>query len=180
MKDPTTRQSSDRREAEAQETEAHEAKANEEFRRAIQLHTEGQLEAAIDAYRAILKRHPKVAGCWSNLGAALRTLGRKDEGLQVLLEGERRCPEMVDLSFNLGNALSDAGEHEEALKRYRTILPHDPRHLMAAVRAGSAPTGLERLSEAVDPYTGSYIHLRAHETKANHVGVLRLVLKNTY
>ena len=152
MKDPTTRQSSDRREAEARETEAHEAKASEEFRRAIQLHTQGQLEAAIDAYRDILKRHPKVAGCWSNLGAALRKLDRKEEGLQVLLEGERRCPEMVDLAFNLGNALSDAGDHEEALRRYRTILSHDPQHLMAAVRAGSALAQLERFTEAVDHY----------------------------
>ena len=152
MKVPTTGQSGRRREAEARETEAHEATAGEEFRGAIRLHAEGQLEAAIDAYRDILKRHPKVPGCWSNLGAALRTLGRKEEGLQVLLEGERRCPVMVDLAFNLGNALSDAGDHEEALKRYRTILSHDPRHLMAAVRAGSALAQLERFTEAVDHY----------------------------
>ena len=128
------------------------ARAHEDIHRAIRLHTDGQLDAAIYAYRAILKQHPKMAVCWSNLGAALRTRGRKEEGLKVLLEGERRCPEMVDLAFNLGNALSDADDHEGALKRYRLILSHDPEHLMAAVRAGSALAQLERFTEAVDHY----------------------------
>ena len=129
-----------------------DTKAREAFRRAIRLHTDGRLEAAVDAYRDILKRHPDDAGCWCNLGAALRKLGRKEEGLQVLLEGERRCPEVVNISFNLGNALSDAGDHEEALKRYQTTLSHDPRHLMAAVGAGLALAELERFTEAVDHY----------------------------
>ena len=129
-----------------------DTKTREAFRRAMRLHTDGQLEAAVDAYRDILKRHPDEAGCWCNLGAALRKLGRKEEGLQVLLEGERRCPEMVDLAFNLGNALSDAGDCEGALKRYRAILSQDPRHLLAAVCAGSELARLERFEEAVDHY----------------------------
>ena len=57
------------------------AKARADIRRAIRLHTDGQVEAAVDAYRDILKRHPQAAACWSNLGAALRRLGRTDDGL---------------------------------------------------------------------------------------------------
>ena len=65
--------------------------------RAIRLHSDGQLAAAVDAYRAILKRHPETCGCWSNLGVALRTLGRKDEGLAVLRHGASVCPRSTEL-----------------------------------------------------------------------------------
>ena len=129
------------------ETEAHE-----DIRRAIRLHTDGQIEAAVDAYRDILKRHPEAAACWSNLGAALRKLGRKDEGLQVLLEGERRCPGVVDLDYNLGNALTDAGDNEAALQRYKAVLSRDPQHLKAAIGGGKALMLLQRFEEAVDHY----------------------------
>ena len=157
MKDPATPEGSGPREAEAHQADApeagsHEPEAREAFRRAIRLHTDGQLEAAVDAYRDILKRHPKAALGWTNLGAALRKLGRKDEGLQVLLEGERHCPGVINLCFNLGNALTEAGDHEGALKRYRAILARDPRHLMAAVGAGSALAQRKRFPEVVDHY----------------------------
>ena len=59
-------------------------------RHAIRLHADGELVEAVESYRAILKRHPKACACWSNLGMALRRLGCKDEGLQVL----RGCPRL--------------------------------------------------------------------------------------
>ena len=43
---------------------------------ATRLHADGWLEAAVDAYLAILEQHPDTCFCWSNLDAALRTLGR--------------------------------------------------------------------------------------------------------
>ena len=120
--------------------------------RAVRLHADGQLDAAVDAYRDILRRHPDIAGCWSNLGAALRKLGRKDEGLQVLRQGERLCPGFIDLSYNLGNALTDAGDHEGALERHRAVFSRDPRHLKATIAGGEALLRLERFEEAVDYY----------------------------
>ena len=129
-----------------------EAEARQAIRHAIRLHTDGQLDAAVDAYRAILKRHPEAAPCWSNLGAALRKLGRQDEGLQVLLQGERRCPVAVDLGYNLGNALTDTGDHEGALQRYRAVLSRDPQHLQAALGGGTALMRLGRFEESVDHY----------------------------
>ena len=120
--------------------------------RAIRLHTDGQLEAAVDAYRAILERHPEAGACWSNLGVALRKLGRRDEALAVLREGARICPELVDLNYNLGNALSDAGDAEGALERYRAAFAREPGHLPAAIACGAALLGLARFEEAIDHY----------------------------
>ena len=120
--------------------------------RAIRLHTDGQLEAAVDAYRAILERYPEAGACWSNLGVALRKLGRRDEALAVLREGVRACPEFVDLNYNLGNALSDAGDAQAALERYRAAFAREPGHLPAAIACGAALLGLARFEEAIDHY----------------------------
>ena len=119
-------------------------------RRAIQLHSDGRLAAAADAYRTILKRHPETCACWSNLGVALRTLGRMDEGLAVLRRGARVCPKSAELNYNLGNALRDAGDQEGALKHYRAAWTLDPGNREAAWACGALLMRMERFDEAVE------------------------------
>ena len=128
--------------------------ARRAFQRAIRLHTDGKLEAAVDAYRAILKQHPRAPACWSNLGKALRKLGRGAEALETLRRGTHLCPEAVDLNNDLGNALAEAGDEEAALERYRAVLARNPRHLNAAIACGQTLLRLERFEPAV-------AHLRA-------------------
>ena len=125
---------------------------NVRLTRAIQLHTDGQLHAAVDAYRAILKEAPETCACWSNLGMALRTLDCKDEGLAVLRQGARVCPRSVELNYNLGNALKEADDHEGALKHYRAAWTFKPDHLEAARACGAMLLRLERFDEAVEHY----------------------------
>ena len=119
---------------------------------ATRLHAGGQLAAAVAAYRAILKRHPGACACWCNLGVALRALGRKDEGLEVLRRGARACPQAADLNYNLGNALRDAGNDDGALEHYRAALARDPGHREAAHAAGALLLRLKRFERAVEHY----------------------------
>ena len=63
-----------------QPREQLDAETRAVIRRAMRLHADGRLEAAVNAYRNILKKHPGACACWTSLGAALRTLGRRDEG----------------------------------------------------------------------------------------------------
>ena len=121
-------------------------------RRAIQLHSDGHLAAAVDAYRAILKRYPETCACWSNLGMALRSLGRRGEGLEVLRRGARVCLRSPELNYNLGNALKEAGDREGALKHYRAAWTLKPDHLKAALACGGMLMRLERCDEAVEHY----------------------------
>ncbi len=123
--------------------------------RAIQLHSDGQLAAAVDAYRAILEQHPETCACWSNLGMALRSLGRKEEGLTVLRRGARVCPESAELNYNLGNALKETGDHEGALKHYCAAGILDPDDLEAARACGGMLMRLERFDEAVEHYAAA-------------------------
>ena len=141
--------------------------------RAIQLHSDGQLAAAVAAYRAILKRHPETCACWSNLGMALRALGRKDEGLAVLRQGARVCPRSVAINYNLGNALKDAGDHEGALERYRAAWTFKPEHLEAARACGAMLLRLERFDEAVAHYGAA---LDRHQEDSKLYAALGLAL----
>ena len=102
-------------------------------RRALRLHVAGELDAAVAAYRAVLKRHPEACDCWCNLGAALRALGREEEGLEALRQGVRVCPQHVGLNQNLGNALEEAGDQRGAwehrsqcIDRYQAALRRVP------------------------------------------------------
>ena len=119
------------------------AEANRAFQRAVQLHTGGQLEAAVDAYRAILEGYPNAPGCWSNLGAALYKLERRDETIEVLRQGTRVCPDSVDLHYELGNAgarpggiLRNGGAHAGV---YCLALPEADRRGRAARARCAAP-----------------------------------------
>ncbi len=127
-------------------------------RRAIGLHDDGQLPAAVEAYRAILTRHPEAGVCWSNLGMALRELGLKDEGLEALRKGVRVCPELPEINYNLGNALADRGDLEGALACYRAALARGPGYLKAACACGGLLLRLRRFEEAVDHYGAALRH----------------------
>ena len=141
--------------------------------RAIQLHSDGQLAAAVEAYQAILKRHPETCAAWSNLGMALRTLGRKEEGLAVLREGVRVCPQVHELHYNLGNALKEAGDHEGALKHYRAVCTLDPDNVRAGRACGAMLMQLERFDEAVEHYGTA---LARHPDDSKLCAALGLVL----
>ncbi len=123
--------------------------------RAIQLHADGRLHAAVEAYRAILKQAPETGACWSNLGMALRSLGRRQEGLAVLRQGERICPRNAALNYNLGNALKDAGDHQGALTHYRAAWTLQPDYLEAARACGAMLRRLERFDEAIVHYAAA-------------------------
>ena len=94
--------------------------------RARQLLTEGKLDAAVDANRAVLERNPGACTCWSNLGVALFRLGRKDEALSVLQRGADVCPESFDLNYSLGVALLRLERFDQAVDHCRTGLQQHP------------------------------------------------------
>ena len=143
------------------------------FRRALQLHTAGRLDAAAAAYRSILRRHPEACDCWCNLGAALRALGRHDDALDVLRQGARVCPDHVGLNHNLGNALARTGDVVGALERYRAVLARDPEHLGAAESSGKILCRLERYDEAVDHFRTA---LQRHPDNASLYRILASAL----
>jgi Flp pilus assembly protein TadD len=62
-----------------------------------------------------------------NLGTALATSGRIDEGIQHLREAVKFHPFFVDIRYNLGKLLSERGELDEAGEHLRRAAELDPK-----------------------------------------------------
>lgn len=85
-----------------------------DLRQAVAWHRDGAYDKAVTAYRALLRETPDSALIWTNLGAALRSLGH----LQAAKICHRRAlhhgPGHPTAIANLGNALREEGNFEEA------------------------------------------------------------------
>ena len=154
------------------QADQHDAAQALATRRALRLHVAGKLDAAVAAYRAILRRHPKACDCWCNLGAALRALGRKDEGLEALRQGARVCPQHVGLNQNLGNALEDARDqraawehHQQTVDRFQAALRSVPDNAelwnalgrsLLKLRSFEAAAAAHRRAIALRPASAAY------------------------
>jgi len=101
---------------------------------AIRLHSGGDLPAAVKAYRAVLAcglregRQRDLA--FSNYGALLKELGRRDDALLLYRLGERYFPDSIAVLRNHANLLFEDGHAQQALSRYLRAeikLPHDTK-----------------------------------------------------
>ncbi|QUD87231.1 O-linked N-acetylglucosamine transferase, SPINDLY family protein [Phenylobacterium montanum] len=66
------------------------------------------------------------AGSWSNLGVALKALGRTGEAEAAFREALSRDAALASAHGNLANLLTGRGLHAEALERYRSALDIEP------------------------------------------------------
>ena len=111
------------------------------------------------------------AGSWSNLGVALKALGRVDPAEAAFREAIARDPNLASAHGNLANLLTGRGQHDDACERYRTALQLAPNEaetwrayavcLLAAGDIAAARDAVER-ALALDPGRAS-----AHETLAS-------------
>jgi superkiller protein 3 len=70
----------------------------------IQLHRQGRLAEAVEAYRLFLKQHPKSLPAQSNLAVALANLGRLDEAITEYEKALALDPSSTPVKMNLAIA----------------------------------------------------------------------------
>jgi tetratricopeptide (TPR) repeat protein len=99
--------------------EAHFQAASDAMRR-------NDLPAAIDFYRSYLAIKGDDALTYHNLGVALLSLDRWDEGLEALRRAVALDEKSRSAHYSLGSALADLGRYEEALPHYRRAHELDP------------------------------------------------------
>lgn len=85
---------------------------------ALRLHAAGDLEGAIQAYRAYLKSNPESIEARSNLGAALARLGQYEQAISEYKVALRSAPKSPAVLFNLGLALYKADRFAEATQNF--------------------------------------------------------------
>jgi tetratricopeptide (TPR) repeat protein len=147
------------------------------FRLATTLHTLGQMEEALAAYRKALSLRYSMAEAHNGMGTALATLGRADEALESFRSAVRFEPKFPAALCNLASALQARGARDEAIDCCRRAVECAPEFAGAHAILGAllaqggddaeALTALERAYElAPSEETGHNLSLTL--TKLGH------------
>ncbi len=99
-----------------------------------------------------IKVNPGVAAAHSNLGAALKELGRFDEAVASYDKAIRLMPDMAEPYSNRGNVLQELGRLNEAIASYDRAISLKPDYADAHFNRGNALKNLMRFDEALASY----------------------------
>ena len=90
------------------------------FVAALRHHKAGRTAKAVVLYQRVTRTTPEFAPAWTNLGVALRALGRYDAAIACLSRAVSLAPEDAAAHSNLANALRSVGRLSEAADCHRT------------------------------------------------------------
>jgi len=97
-----------------------------DIRRAYDLYTGGELEAAVPAFRKILEENPKIETAWEYLVMAQLGLGRPDEAVATCKAAVEEMPESRRLALRAALLLEHLGRLDEAFVYASIAIPFDP------------------------------------------------------
>ena len=109
----------------------------------------GEMEKAIDQYRAAIAIEPNYAMSHYNLGIALASVGRLDEAIAEYAKVIELQPDNAEAHNNLGNALSMQGRWGEAIAEYQKVVDLQPASAVAHNNLGHALAIQGRLAWAM-------------------------------
>ena len=130
--------------------------------RARWLGTEGSLDEALEAYRAVLARRPDARAAWAEGFELLRRADRRAEALDWAQAAREQLPESAFALALEGAALIDAARYGDALRALEAAVDRDPDLAMvwhelgyAAHRLGESSRALAALDRAfaLEPHT---------------------------
>jgi predicted O-linked N-acetylglucosamine transferase (SPINDLY family) len=119
------------------------------FAQAVGRQQAGALQEAVVLYERGLSHNPNVPEALSNLGLALRALGRPDAAVLRYEQALAIRPAIPEVLSNLGLALRDLGRRGEAIARYREALALRPNYPEALSNLGNALSEQGQSQEAV-------------------------------
>jgi tetratricopeptide (TPR) repeat protein len=99
---------------------------NERIHAGFGHHRAGRLSEAAEIYREILDADPEHPDALHLLGLLKRAMGQPAEAVPLIQRALVHLPLFADGHANLGNALCDAGRHEDGCISYETALRLNP------------------------------------------------------
>jgi tetratricopeptide (TPR) repeat protein len=127
---------------------------------ATRLMHDGRTDEAANAFEMILKRNPRLADAWSQLGETLETAGRLEEAAEAYRRAIELTPELAgDFGLRLGSALLKLDRLDEAERHARLGEKTNPggTHLLlsriALARKDYVRAGEEAKISAGDRYS---------------------------
>jgi len=100
--------------------------AEEWFDDALDLEEDGDIDAAIDAYKQTVALDGQNVAAWINWGRLLHDRGNRREAEAVYRRAIELCGADSVLMFNLGVLLEDLGRTQAAVEAYQAAVGEDP------------------------------------------------------
>jgi tetratricopeptide (TPR) repeat protein/SAM-dependent methyltransferase len=100
--------------------------------------------------RELLERYPSSGFAWKALGAVLGLQGKNS--LLALQKATELIPDDAEAHYNLGNALKDLGQLEDAVRSYHLAIKLKPDYAVAHSNLGNVLKDLGQLEDAVASY----------------------------
>lgn len=129
------------------------------------LYADGRIDAALDAYTAILAQDPSVAWAHSRIGAIAAQRGNLEAAEQSLTRALELDPELPQARSNLGNIHYSRGQYEQAVECYQAAAKMDPTNPLYHENLHAAYKKLNRVSDAVKALKHSHKLVRELSTK---------------
>jgi predicted O-linked N-acetylglucosamine transferase (SPINDLY family) len=98
---------------------------------------EGRFPDAVGLLEAAIAEDGQNAVYHSNLGVALKGVGRAEDALLTIQQAERLAPDDNDIRFNVACLLQELGRSDQAISAYEAILKKDPDHADALSNLGA-------------------------------------------
>lgn len=135
------------------------------FDEAFKLAEKGQHEAAIEAWRNVLKVGGDDSKVYMNLAVSIAATGKLDKAIPTYEKALALDSEDAEIRLNYGVALAGAGRIDDAIVQYRNALEIDPEYPEVHNNLGLALASENKLDEAVTHYR------RALEINPRHAPV---------
>ena len=114
----------------------------------------GRYDVAIQLISKAISIDPFVAVYHSNLGGALRGVGKLEDAWIAYEKAIKLNPELADAQFNLAVTASELGRWSDALLAYDQALKINPKFVAALYNRGNLLNQMKRYSEALQDYDG--------------------------
>jgi tetratricopeptide (TPR) repeat protein len=127
------------------------AAVREAYQRGVELHRNGDLNAALIEYGKALRAYPQYVDALTDLAAILLLYNQPDAALIFLRRAQAVDDTNSVISFNVAVALTEQGDYPSALKLLRDILHRQPRLALAQFLAAKIHY-LEKTYDQADAY----------------------------
>ncbi len=113
------------------------------------MHAQGMSSQARDLLTDLVKKTPRNAAAWSELGVVLSDMGEIDGAVAALDRARRLAPDDPKILNNLGYLEMAKGRNTRAVELYEQALKQDPSSARTRNNLGFALARLERDTEAL-------------------------------
>ena len=122
------------------------------IQQAIQLHQQGQLDAAQHIYQLILKQDKKNSDAHNLLGAVFVAKKQFKEAERHLVKASKLSPKYAPIHYNLGKCYVDMGDVKKAIQPLNKAISLDDKYVDAWFLRANVFVQLNQLKEAETGY----------------------------